>query len=84
MKDAILMAALAIGLATLVTTHVAIAGRILLRQRPWWRGLVAFVVPPLGLFWAIRAGWRVTAGLWIGSILVYVIAVVTALAGGPA
>jgi hypothetical protein len=82
-KNAILMAALALGLATLVTTHVALAGRIFLRQRPRWRGLVALVVPPLALIWALRAGWKATAALWVGAIAVYVMALVAALAGTP-
>jgi hypothetical protein len=80
-KDVILMAALAVGLATLVTTHVALAGRIFLRQRPRWRGLVAFVVPPLALLWAVRAGWRVMAAIWVGSIAIYLVALIAALAG---
>ncbi len=75
------MAVLALGLATLVTTHVALAGRIFMRQRPRWRGIVALVVPPLALIWALRAGWRAIAAIWIGAITLYVIALVAALAG---
>ncbi len=81
MKSAVLMAGLVLGLASLVTTHVALAGRIWLRQTPRWRGLVALVVPPLALFWALRAGWKGIAVLWILAITVYVTALVVALAG---
>jgi hypothetical protein len=77
-KDTIITAALVLGLATLITTHVGLSARLALRQRPRWRGLVALVVPPLGLIWALRAGWTILAGLWIGAVAVYVAALVAA------
>ena len=80
MKDLILTAVLALGLATLVTAHVALVWR-LYRLRPRWRGLVALVVPPLGLIWALRAGWKGIAGIWLGAVGVYLIALIAALAG---
>ncbi len=80
MRDFILTAALLVGFATLVTVHVAVAGRLVLRQRPRWRGLVAFFVPPLGLIWALRAGWRAMAVVWVGAVAIYVMALVAALA----
>jgi hypothetical protein len=79
LRNAILLAGLVLGLATFITTHVALAGRIFLRQRPRWRGLVALVVPPLAPIWALRAGWRVSAAIWIGAIALYVIALVASL-----
>ncbi len=82
MRDTVLTALLVVGLAFAFTTHVGLAGRILLRQRPRWRGPVALFVPPLALVWALRAGWKGLAGLWIGAVAVYVIALVVALAGG--
>jgi hypothetical protein len=78
-KDAIITAALVLALATLITTHVGLAGRLVLRQRPRWRGLVALVVPPLGLIWALRAGWTVIAGIWMAAVALYVVALVAAL-----
>jgi len=79
-KDLILTAVLALGLATLVTTHVALAWR-LYRLRPRWRGLVGFVVPPLAVIWAFRAGWKGIAGIWLGAVAVYLIALIVARAG---
>lgn len=73
------LAGLILGFSTLVTVHVAVAVRLSLRERPRWRGLVAFVVPPLALIWAFRAGWRRTATLWLVAALVYVIALIAAL-----
>ena len=77
--DGILSALLFVGLATLVTVHVALAAR-LGRQRPRWRGLVALVVPPLAVMWAFREGWRRTAFLWLGAVAVYTAALTVALA----
>jgi len=79
-KDAIITAALALGLATLITAHVALVWR-LSWQRPRWRGLVALVVPPLAVIWALRAGWRANALVWLAAVGVYLIALIAALAG---
>jgi len=70
-RDGIVTAALVLGLATLVTAHLALAFR-LLRRRPRWRGLVALVVPPLAVIWALRAGWKGIAAVWLGAVAVYV------------
>ena len=47
-----MLAGLVLGFATLVTVHLALALRLILRERPRWRGLVALVVPPLAVIWA--------------------------------
>lgn len=42
----------------------------LLRRKPWWRGLVALLVPPLAAFWGYEAmPRRVT--LWLLTLAVY-------------
>jgi hypothetical protein len=70
MKDGLLVAGLVFAFATLCTVHVAIVWS-LLKQHPRWRALVAFVVPPLAPYWALRAGMVVRGGIWIGSIILY-------------
>jgi hypothetical protein len=80
-KDAIITAALALGLATLITVHVALSWRLFWYQRPRWRGLAALLIPPLGLIWALRAGWKGTAAIWVGAAAVYLAALIAALAG---
>ena len=72
------MVALVLSAATLITTHVALAGRLFLRRRPRWHGLAGLVVPPLAVIWALRAGWYKIAAVWLGSIVVYLIALLTA------
>ncbi len=81
MKDTLITVALAVGLATLITAHVALSVRLFLRGRPRWKGLVGLVIPPLAVIWAFRAGWRATAALWLGAMAVYAIALTVALAG---
>jgi hypothetical protein len=77
-RDILVIVPVILGFATLVTVHVAIAARLALRERPRWRGLVALVVPPLAVVWALRAGWRRTAAVWIAAVLVYVVALIVA------
>lgn len=78
MKDSLALATLILAFATLVTVHVAIAGRLALRSRPRWRGLVALVVPPLAPIYGYREGWRKTSALWLVAVIVYVVALLVA------
>jgi hypothetical protein len=74
---ATLYALLILSLAALVTAHVTLAAGLLLRG-PWWRGVVALLAPPLAPFWGLEAGLRWRAGIWIGALVVYVIARIAA------
>ena len=82
MRDAIITAALVLGLATLITAHVGLSARLAMRARPRWRGLVALLVPPLAVLWGLKAGWTGLAALWLGAVGVYVTALVAAAAFG--
>ena len=73
LRDAIVLAMVVVGLAALVTTHLAIAWSLGLRERPRWRGLVALVVPPLAPIWGWRAGMRARTGLWVASLVAYAV-----------
>jgi hypothetical protein len=73
LRDAIVLAMVIVGLASLVTTHLAIAWSLVERERPRWRGLVALVVPPLAPVWAWRAGLRARSGLWLASLVAYAV-----------
>jgi hypothetical protein len=77
-KDYIVLAALLLSFATLVTVHVYLAFRLVARTRPRWRGAVALVVPPLAPIWAFREGWRRSGTLWIAALLAYVVARIAA------
>jgi hypothetical protein len=76
-KDAVLVAAVVLTCALLVTLHVTIACG-LLRRPPRWRGAVAFVVAPLAPYWAWRARMRARAAIWAVALLAYVAARVAA------
>lgn len=79
MKDALVLGALLVSFATLLTTHVAISVRLLLRQKPRYRGLLALVVPPLAPAWAYAADWRGLCWLWVGSVVAYALSLLVAL-----
>ena len=79
LKDTIVLAVLVVAFATLATVHVAIAVRLALRARPWWRAVVALTVPPLAPIWAYREGWRRSATLWAAAVLSYTVARIAAL-----
>ena len=73
LRDAIVLAMVIVGLAALVTTHLAIAWSLVERERPRWRGLIALLVPPLAPVWGWRAGLRARAGLWVVSLVAYAV-----------
>ena len=75
-----MLVGIALGFATLVTVHVALAGRLFLRTRPRWRGAVALVVPPLAVIWGFRSGYRRMSVLWLVSVVIYLIALIVSLA----
>ena len=50
----------------------------LLKRKPWWRGLVALVVPPLAAFWGYEAELRGRVTLWVVSLAVYLASVTAA------
>lgn len=78
MKDIVVVGVLIVAFATLVTVHIALAWRLVLRTRPRWRGVLALFVPPLAPIWAFREGWRASGALWIGAVVVYLAALVAA------
>ena len=78
MKDLVVVAVLIVAFATRVTIHVSLGLRLVLRTRPRWRGVLALVVPPLAPIWAFREGWRKSGALWIGAVVVYLVALVAA------
>ena len=77
MRDAILVALLVFGFASVVTVHAAIVVGLTFRA-PRWRAVAALVVPPLAPYWAIREHMFVRAGLWSGSVATYVVARIVA------
>jgi hypothetical protein len=74
MRDELVMVLLVLGFATFVTAHFALAFRLVKKARPAWRGLVAFVIPPLAPLWGFREGLRRNASIWCLALAVYVVA----------
>jgi hypothetical protein len=79
-RDALLLGVLVISFATLLTAHVAIAVRLFMKSRPRYRGVVAFMVPPLAPFWAYTHGFRRMCWLWVGAVTCYAVAITVATA----
>ncbi len=77
MKDLVVVATLVISLALFITAHVTITYGLAFRQ-PRWRAPVAFFVPPLAAFWSWRERMRIRAGIWLASLVLYVIATIVA------
>ncbi len=71
MKDGVVLAALLLSFATLVTMHVAIVVRLIWRATPRYRGVVALVVPPLAPVWAYEQRWRRMCWIWGGAVVIY-------------
>jgi len=70
MRDAIVIGGLVLAFATLLTVHVAIAYG-LARQSPRWRAVLAFFVPPLAPYWALRLGMMVRGTIWVVAAVAY-------------
>lgn len=77
MKDLIVVIAVLLAFALMVTAHVAITYG-LARRQPRWRAAVAFVVAPLAPYWAWREQMKVRAWIWTGALVLYVAATVLA------
>ncbi|MDB4945139.1 MAG: hypothetical protein JWP97_4673 [Labilithrix sp.] len=75
MKDLVVVIGLVLASAVLVTAHVAIVYGLAFRL-PRWRALVAFFVAPLAPFWAFQEKMRIRAFLWVGALVIYVIATI--------
>jgi hypothetical protein len=76
------MFGLAASLGVLLASHVALSVGLGIRG-PWYRGLIAFAVPPLAPFWGYHGKLHTRSLLWILSLVTHV-ACLTAAAIGDA
>jgi hypothetical protein len=72
MTDQTVFLAIVVLFALAVTAHVAIAVG-LLRLHPRWRGPVAFFVPPLAPYWALRNRMPARAIVWLAAVAGYLL-----------
>ncbi len=77
MNDLLVFGALVVTAAWLLTTHAAVLYG-LARTPPRRDALLAFVVPPLAPYWALRRGMRVRGVMWLLALGAYVVARVAA------
>lgn len=71
--DVLVLVALVVSFAALVTAHVALAVGLTL-ARPRWRGPLALLVPPLAPYWGMEAGMKRRAAAWVTALAVYALA----------
>ncbi len=69
-SDTQLFALIVLSCAVGVTAHLAIVWQ-LAAHAPRWRSLLALLVPPLTLFFGIRARSFVTTAVWAVAWIVY-------------
>lgn len=70
--DVVVLSMLVLGFATHITAQVALVFALFARK-PRWRGLAAFLVPPLAPIWGWRIGRKRTAALWGFALIVYAV-----------
>jgi hypothetical protein len=75
--DLALYALLCVAVGLHLVAHVTLVIG-LLKRKPWWRGLVGLVVPPLAAFWGYEAELRGRVTLWVVSLAVYLASVTAA------
>jgi len=75
------MFALSASLGLLLASHVALSIG-LAQLGPWYRGLIAFVVPPLAPFWGYSGKLHARSLLWIVSLVAHVGCLTAAAIGG--
>lgn len=78
MKDIIVVGLLLVAFALLITVHVTIVFG-LAKKQPRWRAPVAFFVPVLAPVWAFQERMRVRAGIWVGAVVLYLIALLLSM-----
>jgi hypothetical protein len=72
-RETVALVILLLAFATWFTVHVAIAVRLVAAGSPRYRGLVAFLLPPLAPWWAWERNWRASTSVWILAVVVYAI-----------
>jgi hypothetical protein len=75
--DVFVMVSIIVSFAALVTAHVSLSAGLAARD-PWWRGALAFVVPPLAPFWGVKEKLRARTIAWVAAVAAYAAARVAA------
>jgi hypothetical protein len=77
MRDALVVLLLSTAAASWVVSQLMIAFGLTARP-PRWRGAVAVVLPPLGLYWAFRERLRIRAVVNVVAAITYFVALLLA------
>ncbi|HYP74337.1 MAG TPA: hypothetical protein VER12_00190 [Polyangiaceae bacterium] len=79
--DLALLFGLAASLGLLLASHVALSVGLGVLG-PWYRGLIAFVVPPLAPFWGYHGKLHARSLLWIVALVTHAACLTAAAIGG--
>jgi hypothetical protein len=71
-QDAVVVAALVVAFAILVTAHVSL-GVGLARRAPRWQCALALVALPLAPWWGWRQRMRIRSVVWVVAAVVYAV-----------
>ncbi len=81
MLDALVLGLMVFGFGLFVTAQVRLVLVLTFTDRPRWRGLAAFLVPPLAPFYGWKAGRKINAVAWVLALALYVTGVIAATLG---
>ncbi|HEX3778001.1 MAG TPA: hypothetical protein VHV51_26220 [Polyangiaceae bacterium] len=79
--DLALIIVLVLSAGVLLSTHVSLSVE-LARLGPWYRGLLAFVLPPLAPFWGYHGKLHTRSLIWIIAVTIHVACLTAAAIGG--
>ena len=78
--DLAILLTLVVSFGVLVTVHVWLAVA-LSRKKPWWRGVVALIVPPLAPYFGLTSSLRKLSVVWLTAFCAYGLSLLVAATG---
>ena len=78
--DLAILLTLVLSFGILVTVHVWLAVA-LGRQKPWWRGPVAFIVAPLAPYWGLTSRLKTLSVVWLTALCTYGLSLLVSMTG---
>lgn len=75
--DWLIVISLSLAFGAWVTSHLLLVLGVARREGPW-RGVLSLVAPPLAPIWGLKHQLKIRSGVWIGSLVLYVVALIAA------
>lgn len=71
MRDVVVLGLMVFGFGLFVTAQVRLVLVLIFSERPRWRGLAAFLFPPLAPFYGWKAGRKINVVAWVSGLVLY-------------